>query len=228
MDFAEYKDTYREEVAKSISFIGQDIDFFMEVKVRYLLDVAGRLLGGLADKTVLDIGCGVGGTDRYIADKVGRLHGVDIPEEVLERARKNVPEAQYRAYDGHTLPYPDNHFDLAFTINVMHHVPPAQWPDFAREMSRVVRPGGLAMVFEHNPYNPLTRRAVRECAFDADAVLLPRRKTRSLTTDAGLSVAESRYILFTPFRGGAAAWVDRRLGPVPMGAQYYLAARKPA
>jgi ubiquinone/menaquinone biosynthesis C-methylase UbiE len=228
MNFAEYKDSYRDEVAKSIAFIGQDVDFFMEVKVRYLLDLARRRLGRLSDMDVLDIGCGVGSTDRHLAGKVGRLHGVDIPEEVLERARENVPEAEYRAYDGRTLPYPDNRFDLAFAINVMHHVPPAQWPDFVREMTRVVRPGGLAVVFEHNPYNPLTRRAVRECSFDADAVLLPRVRTRALAEGAGLRVVETRYILFTPFRGGAAAWLDRRLGLAPIGAQYYLAARKSA
>jgi SAM-dependent methyltransferase len=174
----------------------------------------------------LDIGCGIGGTDRYLIDKVRRLHGVDVPDEVVDRARANVPGAVYSSYDGRRLPFADGSFDLAFTINVMHHVPPSQWPLFTREMARVLRPGGLAVVFEHNPYNPLTRHAVRECSFDADAVLLPRRATCNLARAAGLDIVETRYILFTPFRGGLAEWVDKRLGRMPVGAQYYVASRK--
>ncbi len=76
----------------------------------------------------------------------------------IQTARERNASVDYSVYDGQRLPYDDASFDFAYTICVMHHVPPAQWPAFAAEMRRVVKPGGMAAVFEHIPYNPLTRR----------------------------------------------------------------------
>ena len=48
--------------------------------------------------------------------------------------------------------------DATYATCVMHHVPRARWRLFASELGRVTRPGGTVLTFEHNPYNPLTRR----------------------------------------------------------------------
>ena len=63
-------------------------------------------------------------------------------------------------------------------------------------MRRVCRPGGLIVLFEHNPWNPLTRRAVRGCEFDRDAELLSRREASRLLSEAGVEDRRGRYILF--------------------------------
>ena len=55
-----------------------------------------------------------------------------------------------------------------------------------KEMRRVVRPGGLVCVIEHNPLNPLTRLAVARCEFDRDTVLLGAGKARKLMAAGGL------------------------------------------
>jgi hypothetical protein len=86
-------------------------------------------------------------------------------------------------------------------------------------MARVTRPGGLAIILEHNPLNPATRFAVSRCAFDEDAVLMRMSESRALLADAGLRERERAYILFFPFRNT----IERRLGRLPMGAQYYVA-----
>ena len=225
-DFDDYKETYKDEVASSIAFIGQDVEFFTKAKAHTLLHVAARLLGDTGKLKVLDIGCGVGSTDRYLIDHFGELHGVDVADEVIEKAKLAIPAAHYQDYDGKCLPFADDTFDLAFAINVMHHVPPADWQNFAVEMRRVLRPGGIALVFEHNPYNPLTRRAVSNCAFDADAVLLRRRVTLGLFAKADLIPVESRYILFFPWDKPFYQRIGERLGWLPIGAQYYAASRK--
>ena len=55
-------------------------------------------------------------------------------------------------------------------------------------MRRVVRPGGLVCVIEHNPLNPLTRSlAVSRCEFDSDAVLLGASTTRKLMAAGGFA-----------------------------------------
>ena len=48
-------------------------------------------------------------------------------------ARSQFPAVRYRHFDGLRLPYDDDAFDLTFTVCVMHHVRPEQWPGFAAE-----------------------------------------------------------------------------------------------
>jgi SAM-dependent methyltransferase len=223
VDFDRYKDIYPAEVQRSIGFIGQDVDFFAELKAQYLLDVARRFLGRPGSLSFLDVGCGVGLTDSHLKGAVDSLHGVDVAAGTLERARERNPWAEYSVYDGSVLPVADGSFDLTFAICVLHHVERTRWPDFARELARATRSGGLVVVIEHNPLNPLTRLAVSRCEFDEDAVLLPAGWTRKLLSTAGLTVDESRYIAFFPWRGSVLRAVERRLGWLPLGAQYAVA-----
>ena len=111
-------------------------------------------------------------------------------------------------------------------INVLHHVPPAEWERFVREVGRVMRSGGVLLVFEHNPFNPLTRRAVKLCEFDEDAVLLRRAKVQRLCETAGLKTVESSYILFFPFSTVLTRKIESGMSWCPLGAQYYVAAKK--
>jgi SAM-dependent methyltransferase len=224
-DFDLYSDSYRAEVERAISFAGQNLDYFTQAKARELLDVVDRFVGPPATLTALDVGCGVGMTDQLLAGRFGTLHGVDIAEAALERAASANPSVNYRHYDGRTLPFGDGSVDVAFTICVLHHVPPPQWRTFAQELRRVTRPSGLVVVFEHNPLNPLTRWVVRRCAFDDDAVLLRQRVMSRLLEHVGLEVVEARSILFFPPGGERLAQVERVLGRLPLGAQYYVAAR---
>ncbi len=183
-------------------------------------------MGDPATLTALDVGCGVGVTDHYLVDSFRAVIGVDIFDGVLERAAAANPRAEYRLYDGNTLPLDNGSVDVAFAICVVHHVPPARWNAFIAEMARVLRPGGVAAIFEHNPHNPLTRRVVSNCVFDEDAVLLRRRRARALLRQAGLVPCEDRYIAFLPFGGRAVAPLESALRRVPLGAQYYVSATR--
>ena len=97
---------------------------------------------------------------------------------------------------------------------------PPNGAHFIAEMRRVVRPGGLVCVIEHNPLNPLTRLAVARCEFDRDAVLLGAGTTRKLMAAGGLRDICARYFLLLPWATNAARRVEGALGQVPLGAQY--------
>ena len=226
-EFDEYQDSYRSEVEAALPFGALDLDRFTKAKADILVDLARRRLGAPERLTALDVGCGTGETDRFLAGRLGELHGVDTSAALVERARSAVPEVTYRSYEGGALPYDDSTFDLAFAINVMHHVPPPEWGAVAAELARVARPGGLVAVFEHNPLNPLTRRVISRCAFDEDAVLLSRRRAQGLLAAAGAEEPEARYILFVPVSARWARSMERPLRWVPLGAQYYVAGRVP-
>jgi SAM-dependent methyltransferase len=218
--FDRYEESYREEVERSIAFAGVGIDVFTEAKAVALLRLVRNRLGDPAEVRALDVGCGPGETDAYLVPELAELHGVDVSSGVLDAARKRNPGVSYRVYEGDRLPYDDGAFDVAFAICVIHHVQPDRWQPFAAELARVVRPGGLAVLVEHNPLNPLTRLAVTRCAFDDDAVLLGAGTARRLLREAGLVRVESRYIVFLPFRSPLLRRLDHALGRVPLGAQY--------
>jgi SAM-dependent methyltransferase len=220
--------TYSDMVSASVAFGPASHDFYVRRKADLVVDLATRHLGDPSRQTVLDVGCGVGLTDAHLVGRVGSLHGVDIAEDVVAASSGRNPAVEYRTGDGSRLPYDGGTFDLAFAICVLHHVPTRDWGRCAAELARVVRPGGLVAVFEHNPRNPLTRLAVSRCELDAAAVLLGRRQSARLVTAAGLDVIEARYILFLPVDRPWAARADRLLAQFPLGAQHYVAARRSA
>ncbi len=124
------------------------------------------------------------------------------------------------------MPYRDNQFSLVFTICVMHHVPPPLWTTFVAEMHRVIKPCGLALVFEHNPYNPATQYIVKTCEIDKDAVLLRPGKLRGMFVRAGFAAVHTRSIISVPPAGQFLTGLDTILGYLPFGAQYYLSGLK--
>ncbi len=103
---------------------------------------------------MLDFGCGTGTLDALIAPYVGTVAGVDVSSGLLDAAAKANPDLDYRHYDSNTLPYEDHTFDLAFASCVFHHIEPGERAAAAAELARVLRPGGVVAVYEHNPAEP--------------------------------------------------------------------------
>lgn len=225
--FDAYRDSYKGTVEQSIGFSGLKHDFFLRAKADLLRDLITAEPGlDASNLRVLDIGCGVGSLHPYLRDVMPRLHGCDISHDSIERARHDNPSVEYATYDADAaLPYAAGSFDLAFAVCVVHHVPPHRWPAFFADMRRVVRPGGLVCIIEHNPLNPLTRLAVLRCPFDEDAVLLGSRKARSLMREAALSKIESRHFLLLPFATRMSRHVEALFASVPLGAQYACVGR---
>lgn len=218
--FDRYRESYRGAVNDSIGFSGADVDFLAKLKALDLVDILDRRVGGAARARVLDVGCGAGLTDVHLAGRVGELHGADIAEGLLEVAAAENPTVRYRAFDGTTLPYEDDEFDAAFAICVLHHVEPDARSPLVEELARVTRDGGLVAIYEHNPFNPLTRLAVNRCEFDVGVKLLRPGDARRLLGAAKAPPVESRFITFFPWDSALLQAVERRLWRLPLGGQY--------
>lgn len=219
-EFDVWRDDYERVVDRSIEFSGLGHDFFMAAKADLLSEVADERLGGGQGARLLDVGCGVGRLHRHLKGRFAAVEACDVSAESLSRAAAENPWVGYRANEGARLPYPDGAFDLVTTSCVIHHVPPADWLAFAREMRRVTRPGGVAVVIEHNPWNPLTRLAVARCPFDADAVLLSGPRARTLMREAGFASAANRFFLTFPSSRPFVRRLERALARLPLGAQH--------
>lgn len=219
-EFDRIESQYEAIVERSIDFSGLKHDFFMEAKADLLGRIAEAHFPRGKDLALLDVGCGVGRLHPHLEGRFASIDGCDVSEKSVDRARRDNSFASYAVSSETELPYATGQFDIALTVCVMHHVPPAQWVSFLTEMRRVVRPGGIAVVIEHNPFNPLTRLAVARCPFDKDAVLLTPGRSRALLREAGFDRPETRNFLFLPTAAPLARRVEHRLGWLPLGAQY--------
>ncbi len=223
--FDRFSETYRADLESALRFSGQDADFFTRTKVRALGELVRCHVGEPAEVGLLDVGCGIGLTDRMLVPDFGHVTGVDVSAASIRQAAERNPQATYDTYPGGRLPYADHSFDAVFAFCVLHHVSAGERASFVSELRRVTRPGGLVVIGEHNPLNPLTRLVVGRCAFDDDAVLLRASEASTLLRQARLEPVERRYILVVPSERPMARRLDAWLGALPLGAQYLVAGR---
>jgi SAM-dependent methyltransferase len=93
--------------------------------------------------SMLDIGCGDGTMARGIAEKVGAsgdMHGVDVlvrPNAVID----------VKQYDGYTLPFENDRFDLITICDVLHHADDPK--AVVHEAMRVLSPRGSLVIKDH-------------------------------------------------------------------------------
>ena len=131
---------------------------------------------------VLEIGCGLG-TDGARFARAGAVYtGVDLTEAAVSLARRNFElqglPGEFRTADAENLDFADASFDVVYSHGVLHHT-----PDTARairEVHRVLRPGGRAvvMLYHRDSYN-----------YRVNISLLRRAGARLLHNEAGIRVA---------------------------------------
>jgi 2-polyprenyl-3-methyl-5-hydroxy-6-metoxy-1,4-benzoquinol methylase len=215
--FDPFADSYSDLVTKSVRVTGESSDYFAEYKARFL----ARVLAGSAVKRILDYGCGVGSLARHLVTQfpLASIDGFDPSVESILKIDDSVRGRGSYVSSSQEL---GSDYDLIVLANVLHHVKPTKRQAIFGETFSRLAPGGRLVVLEHNPFNPLTRWAVSQCAFDADAILLSSAETRRLFQMAGFKVARRDFIVFFP------RWLAflRRLEPLlhwcPSGAQYAI------
>lgn len=106
---------------------------------------------GLLDPswTIADIGCGTGNAPEHLAAHVNRVIAVDQSEPMLEAAAKRLARfgnVDFRLGPAEELPIDDNEVDAVVSVLVLHHLDD---PVVAlREMRRVLKPGGVALLVD--------------------------------------------------------------------------------
>lgn len=112
--------------------------------------------GGLdklpAGTTVLDVGCGIGGSSRILAKDYGfSVTGITISPEQVKRAQELTPkdlDLQFQVDDAMAMSFPDASFDVVWSVEAGPHMPDKAI--FAKELMRVLKPNGLLVLADWN------------------------------------------------------------------------------
>lgn len=102
--------------------------------------------------TVLDVGCGIGGSSRILARDYGfSVTGITISPQQVKRATELTPndlDVKFAVDDAMSVSFPDASFDVVWSIEAGPHMPDKAI--FARELLRVLKPGGILVVADWN------------------------------------------------------------------------------
>jgi arsenite methyltransferase len=99
---------------------------------------------------VLEVGCGVGLTSVYLAEKGCMVTGVDISKGMIRKAKEKAEQkkvkVEFIVADAHKLPFRNNVFDAVICESVMAFIPDKK--KAMKEFARVTKPGGYVGITE--------------------------------------------------------------------------------
>jgi len=127
-----------------------DLDEYRFDKLRYLPNVVD--FNGYRGKKILEIGCGIGIDLIRFAKGGSHITGVDLAQQSIQLAKKNFElhglKADLRLMNGEALEFADNSFDMVYAHGVLQYTADAN--KMAKEMHRVLKPGGEAIAMVYN------------------------------------------------------------------------------
>ena len=231
MEFDSYARSYEMLHNKNLAPLGAESAEFLADKLAWCaLFATKRFESPNRTKTFLDYGCGTGrvGQEFYrYFDKSWNYVGVDPSSACI-----NAAEQDYFAKSRELFKVPlfltleswnQNMApcDLILAACVFHHISPDQRPFILGQLWKVLKPKGAIIIWEHNPWNPITRRVVKDCPFDRDACLFSASEMNRLWQKT-ISTGRTgfRFVTFFPGILRKLKPTERVLGWLPLGGQW--------
>jgi len=102
------------------------------------------------DKVVLDLGCGDGYGTAYLSSAAKHVMGIDISRDAIDQAREKYRRHNlaYEVMDCYSLTFPDEHFDLVCSFEVIEHVDSCD--KYLSEIRRVLKRNAVVLISTPN------------------------------------------------------------------------------
>ena len=189
--------TVREEFARQAETFGRSATVARKGEAERVVEALGEARRG----RVLDLACGPGLLAEALGREAREVVAFDLTPEMLDQARVRCEKAgltnvRFRQGQAEAMPFAGGEFDAAVTRLSLHHFPDPAPP--AREIFRVLRPGGTAVVADlvspEDPGEAALHNALEILRDPSHTRALPRSEMLSLLQGAGFRIAsEARW-----------------------------------
>jgi SAM-dependent methyltransferase len=226
-EFDQYSENYKKTVESALPIFSPPLEFYAKQKANFLKTEIDKSnpIGSLLE--LLNFGCGTGQIDGYLNEMNVKITGVDPSESSLTYARKSNPQNIYQEIPEDHLPEMGKKFDLIYAACVFHHIPTNRHEAILKDIHHHLKKGGKLIIFEHNPWNPLTRWITSRCKLDQNARLIDANALTEQIRNSGFQVTGMKYYLFLPLGGAFWMWAEKALlSWLPLGCQYFIVAQK--
>jgi ubiquinone/menaquinone biosynthesis C-methylase UbiE len=225
--FDSFAKNYRVIQDESLNITGANSDYYSEYKIIEVSNKSNISPNG----SILDFGCGDGSSLKYFRKHFPScsLHGIDVSKESIKIAEKlEIDNCQVALFNGLNAPFEDSIFDIVFLANVLHHIPVKHHCKVLIECKRILKIGGSIYIFEHNPFNPVTRKIFKDCIFDKDAEMIYFQTLNKKLKLAGFLKTKKSFYLFSPRHKIFSIFhrLEKHFSFLPIGGQYCLSGRK--
>lgn len=216
-NFDDFSNSYNAELGNNLNKIPLqgDISFFAKHKI----EILSEKFSANESYNILDFGCGIGRNIPYLSDffPKSNIYGTDISLQCLNYAKLMYPNANFFELD--TVPVAK--FDIILVADVLHHVNDSDINDLIIKLCSIRSNNSAIVVFEQNPYNPITRYLVNTCPFDKNVRLLSLTATQELFLNHGLIMKDSGYCFFFPSSFKRLYSIESKISKIPVGGKYF-------
>lgn len=126
-----------------------------------------RIVNGLQNSIVLDIGCGTGAGTNIMAKNFKKVCGVDISFDAIKYCKKywKKKNISFITGSGTNIPFPADTFDIVVAFEVFEHI--REWKKFLLEIKRVAKPNGKIYISTPNKdiHSPGTKKPINPYHF---------------------------------------------------------------
>lgn len=215
-EFDQFANLYRKNLDDDLSLTGGTSGFFAHYKAQKLLQFTHQEQS--TPKRILDFGCGDGLMTKEIHTffPKSEVYGVDPSPEILKLAEHNCPKATFKSSDKKLNLFNNKKFDLILSAMVFHHIPFNEHKHYLKEINSILSPGGLFVIFELNPFNPMAQYIINTAAIDINAHMLMPWYTKKLMKPYG--TVKTRYCAFIPPVFKALLPLENYMTHIPFGA----------
>lgn len=216
-EFDEYAKQYRETMDKNLWLSGESSSFFAEYKAQKLKEWFPEL--AYQPIKILDFGCGDGLMTSFVQALFpkAQVYGVDPSAESIEVAQMAYKNIKFTV-SSLPLECEDNSFDLIFSAGVFHHILFSEHTRYVQDIQRILKPNGSFVLFELNPFNPLTVITFKRNPIDKNARMMFPGYSKKLLTQFG--AVRTNYYCFFPKTFHKLRCLEPYLTKLPLGALY--------
>lgn len=216
-----YTSDYHKIFSKNIELAGAESTLFAEHKAQIVQELVKKITH--SPTFILDFGCSDGLLTSFIQAMFtnAQVTGVDQSSEHIEVARMAYAPINFTVATT-TIPTIDATYDLVIASDVFHHIPKKKHAHYMQEIMRVLKPGGLCILFELNPLNLFTALNFNRNPLEKNAHMLNHWYVQKLLHTYGPVTTQFHY--------SSPHWLrrwEKYTTHVPFGALYTCMATKP-